>query len=140
MLFSRNCHKNSSLRATRPEATVMHSPAQSWDELANPHAAVEAFADLVAGVHRGGAHFVDLQLLAEALESALEAGGRPPAEACGMLAGVLDDCAFDLVIARHALGEPLPTTLPSPNLTAGLTVRERLEMCKRLLERGPRPG
>ena len=102
-----------------------------------PNAAVEAFADLVAGVHRGGAHFVDLQVWAEALESALEAGGRPPSEACGMLAGVLDDCAFDLVIDRHALGAPFPTTFPSPNLAAGLTVRERLEMCKRLLGRGP---
>jgi hypothetical protein len=106
-------------------------------------AVVAAFDDLVVAVRDAASPPELLTAQLRALESALGVAGRSLRSEGRLLAGVLDDAAMDVAIARHYLHDtPLPmrmTDLAGQD-SAGLPVGERISLCHDLLQEEPPAG
>lgn len=105
-------------------------------------ASVAAFDDLVAAVRDEAATTDVTAARLRALESTLAVTGRSLRNEGSMLAGVLDDAAFDIAVARWELdGMPMPSLSRQTRLdSAGVTPDERVALCHALLQRERTPG
>jgi hypothetical protein len=73
----------------------------------------------------------------------VRAGDRNTQELGRLLAGVLDDKALVVAMARVRLGDlpnPGPGAWPRPHELAGLAEPERVSLCRRLLATSPKPA
>ena len=105
-------------------------------------AIVAAFDDLLAAVRDAAVTTEATAARLRVLESALAITGRSLRSEGSLLAGVLDDAAFDIAVARYELDG---TALPSPSQqskldSAGLDAEERVGLCQALLQRERTPG
>ncbi|RBY74712.1 hypothetical protein DQ239_19155 [Blastococcus sp. TF02-09] len=105
-------------------------------------ASVAAFDDLLAAVRDPAATTETVAARLRVLESALAMTGRSLRSEGSLLAGVLDDAAFDIAVARRKLdGTPLPAPSRQAKLdSAGLTPDERVALCHALLQQERTPG
>ncbi|MGY1651781.1 hypothetical protein [Geodermatophilus sp. SYSU D01119] len=105
-------------------------------------ASVAAFDDLLAAVRDPAATTETVAARLRLLESALAMTGRSLRSEGNLLAGVLDDAAFDIAIARQELdGTPMPSPARRSELdSAGLAPDERVTLCHALLEQERTPG
>ncbi len=105
-------------------------------------AAIEAFDDLLGSVRDPASTTDTLTARLRAFEATLTATGRSLRTESSLLAGVLDNSAFDIAIARHQLDNtPMPAAMrPSLEDSAEVSADDRVALCHKLLAHERSPG
>lgn len=102
--------------------------------LGTTEAEVASFDDLIAAVMSPQTSSIQVDERMQALGAVLQLGGRALGNIASQLAGIFDNCAWDVTIVRHELaGLDLPTDLPAHDEDAGLTLDERVDLARQLI-------
>ncbi len=105
-------------------------------------AVIEAFDDLLDSLRDPGSTSDTATARLRAFESTLAATGRSLRSESSLLAGVLDNSAFDIAVARHQLDDtPMPLAMrPSHRDSAEVSADDRVALCHELLAHERSPG
>lgn len=119
----------------------LHLLASARVELGTTAAATAAFDDVVDSLRSPQTSDTQVAARMQALVATFRCADRALVNIALHLAGVFDNSAFDVALARHDVeGTDLPTERPHPNEDAGLTVPERLDMARQLIALSTPPG
>lgn len=111
------------------------------EQLQNEETAVAAFDDVFTAVSSPLSSTTTIRHRMQVLTATLHAAERSLKVEGYTLAGVLDDAAHVITPIRHHLdGTPVPEGGHHWDDTSGLSVSDRLELCRRLLRKPPNPG
>lgn len=133
--------------ATTPSTDIaakqacLTNAAAARGELAKAAAALAAFDDLVAALRASDTHYDTVQDLLHVLDATLRFTERTLSSKTRLLAGVADNAAWDVAIARHDLDSgPLPDRDLDHDADAGLSLDERIALCRRIIAQQSSPG
>lgn len=123
----------------RQRARKLNSKART--ELRKPTAAAAGFDDLVAELQAPATPPSVVYDRLHALEAALRTADRSLQQSAWTLAGIADNSAWDVALARHDLdGTPLPDNRLGHNEDAGLSLDDRIELSRRIITQPRQPG
>lgn len=122
-------------------------PADAAEQLANlraelidPGTASAAFDDLLVVVQDPVSSPSTIARYISILTGVLALSDRGVAEVCHLVGGVVDDQAIEINYVRHVLDDTAIEDFERPDDLAGLTVDDRLELCRRYLQRPAEDG
>lgn len=128
-------------RDQQARVACLHPSASARLELATTAAAIAAFDDLVDALRLPETSHTQIAARMQALAATFRFADRSLVTIASHLAGVFDNSALDVALARHDLaGTDLPTERPDPDEDAGLSVQERLDLARQLIPRSTPPG
>jgi hypothetical protein len=112
---------------------------QALIDLRDPAAAVAAFQDLADAVNSVASSHRAVEGLTSVLAAVLETAGRTLRSEGWTLTSVLQDSAFEIGWIRNEL-DALPAPDKYDRSVSGLSVEDRIALCRRLLGRVDQPG
>lgn len=128
-------------RDQQARLACLHPSASARLQLGTTAAAIAAFDDLVDSLRLPEARHNQVAARMQALEATFRCADRSLVNIASQLAGVFDNSAFDVALARADLeGTDLPAEWPDPDEDAGLSVEERLDLVRQLIPRSTPPG
>ncbi len=128
-------------RDQKARRACLHPSASARIELGTIAAAIAAFDDLVDTLRFPQTSHTQVAARMQALAATFRCADRALVNIASQLAGVFDNSALDVALARHDLEDTdLPTEWPDPDDDAGLSVQERLDLARQLIALSTPPG